>query len=88
MKSNHQPDPVWMREQGQKLLTLFNQTLNQLQALPPDPQLANYAAFLHGQIYGLAIALHFLFPGPGNLGEKAALMVRPVLTEHRCECES
>ncbi|MGB9803420.1 hypothetical protein [Desulfofundulus sp.] len=88
MNSNRQPDPTLMLTQGQKLLKLFNQTLNQLRVLPPDPQLANYAAFLHGQIYGLAIALHFLFPGPGNLGEKAAFMLRPVLTEHQCECES
>lgn len=44
-----------------------------------------YAAYIHGQIYGMASALKVLFPGPGNWGEKAALKVRPVLTEHRCD---
>ncbi|MCS5695851.1 hypothetical protein [Desulfofundulus thermocisternus] len=87
MNFNPTPNTTRMRKQGEKLLTIFSQTLSQLQSLPNDPELANYAAFLHGQIYGLAIALHFLFPGPGNLGEKAALMLRPVLTEHRCECK-
>lgn len=46
-----------------------------------------YSAYLHGQIYGLATALRIMFPGPGNLGEQAALAVRPVITEHRCDCD-
>lgn len=46
----------------------------------------NYCAFLHGQITGVAIALRTLYPGPGNLGEKAALILRPVITEHKCDC--
>ncbi|TYO97761.1 hypothetical protein [Desulfallas thermosapovorans] len=47
----------------------------------------NYAAYLHGQIYGIALTLRLLYPGPGNWGEKAALLIRPVLTEHRCDCQ-
>jgi len=47
----------------------------------------NYQAYLHGQLYGAALMLHLLFPGPGNLGERAALMARPVITEHDCRCE-
>lgn len=54
-----------------------------MQNRPPE----NYTAFLHGQIHGLALALRLLFPGPDNWGEKAALLVRPVITEHQCDCE-
>lgn len=46
----------------------------------------NYPAYLHGQIYGIAMTLRQLYPGSKNWGEKAGLLVRPVLTEHRCEC--
>jgi len=47
----------------------------------------NYQAYLHGQLYGAALVLRLLHPGPGKLGETAALMVRPVITEHECQCE-
>lgn len=47
----------------------------------------NYQAYLHGQIYGAALVLRLLFPGPGNPGERAALLARPVITEHKCRCE-
>ena len=47
----------------------------------------NYQAYLHGQLYGAALVLRLLYPGPGKLGETAALMVRPVITEHECQCE-
>lgn len=49
--------------------------------------MSGYRSYLHGQIYGLATALRILYPGPGNLGERAALAVRPVITEHQCLCE-
>lgn len=47
----------------------------------------NYTAYLHGEIYGITMTLRLLYPGPGNWGEKAAFLVRPSITEHRCECE-
>jgi len=47
----------------------------------------NYQAYLHGQLYGAALVLRLLYPGPGKLGEKAALLVRPVITEHECQCD-
>lgn len=46
----------------------------------------HYASFLHGQIHGIALTLRILYPGPGNWGEKAAFLVRPVITEHSCGC--
>lgn len=47
----------------------------------------NYASYLHGQIYGITLTLRLLYPGPGNWGERAALLIRPVLTEHQCDCQ-
>jgi len=79
-------EPV--KEQGERLLELLNQSLELLRGISSRPDAATCAAFLHGQIYGLATALRFLFPGPGNLGERAALAVRPVLTQHHCDCPS
>lgn len=46
----------------------------------------SYQAYLHGQVYGAALVLRLLYPGPGNLGERAALLARPVITEHQCRC--
>ncbi|MQL53810.1 hypothetical protein GFC01_16415 [Desulfofundulus thermobenzoicus] len=86
MSYNDQHDQARFHRQGEQLLSILQQALDQLQSLPPDPRLVAYAAFLHGQVYGLATALHLLFPGKGNLGEKAALSLRPVLTEHHCDC--
>lgn len=75
------------RELGAQLLQLLLQSLEQWQKVSFRPDAATCAAFLHGQIYGLAIALRLFFPGPGNLGEQAALALRPVLTQHRCDCD-
>ncbi|AGL01452.1 methylmalonyl Co-A mutase-associated GTPase MeaB [Desulfoscipio gibsoniae] len=47
----------------------------------------NYQVYLHGEIYGISLALRQLYPGPGNWGEKAGLLIRPVLTEHQCDCQ-
>jgi len=47
----------------------------------------NYQAYLHGQLYGAALVMRLLFPGPGGLGEKAAFMARPLITEHDCRCD-
>ena len=47
----------------------------------------SYQAYLHGQLYGAAVVMRLLFPGPGKLGEKAALMARPLITEHDCQCD-
>jgi LAO/AO transport system kinase len=61
--------------------------VKELEKVRTGNNLENYTAFLHGQIHGLAMSLRLLYPGPGNWGEKAALLVRPVITEHRCNCD-
>jgi len=66
------------------LQQLVEQMQNALEFHPPD---GSYAAYLHGQIYGIAMTLRLLYPGPDNWGERAALLIRPVLTEHRCDCQ-
>ncbi len=68
------------------ILTHLQQLIDQLQKTKFDPPDNNYASYLHGQIYGIALALRLLYPGPGNWGERAALLIRPVLTEHQCDC--
>lgn len=72
---------------AQVVLTCLQQLIEEFQkaSICTDPNNC-YAAYLHGQIYGLALALRLLYPGPGNWGERAALLVRPVLTEHQCDC--
>ncbi|OAT81335.1 hypothetical protein [Desulfotomaculum copahuensis] len=74
------------KEQGARLLELLLQSLEQWQKVSSRPDAVACAAFLHGQIYGLATALRLFFPGPGNLGEQAALALRPLLTQHHCDC--
>lgn len=76
-----------LEERGQQLLDQLAAALGALQRAGEKNGSEIYSAYLHGQIYGLATALRVMFPGPGNLGEKAALEVRPVITEHRCDCE-
>lgn len=73
------------QEKGEMLLEQVYAALDML----GDEKLvdASCRAYLHGQVYGLATALRLFFPGPGNLGEKAALALRPVLTEHKCQCD-
>lgn len=73
------------REKGEMLL---QQVYAALDLLSNEKLVdAGCRAYLHGQVYGLATALRIFFPGPGNLGEKAALALRPVLTEHKCQCD-
>jgi LAO/AO transport system kinase len=83
MKSNHSlpPDP-----RGQELFNSLGDSLAAWEKAVKTPGCEHYAAFLHGQIEGLAQSLRVFYPGPGNWGEKAALAVRPLLTEHRCDC--
>lgn len=74
--------------EAQTIFTYLQQLVVQLQkTIELDSTDSNYAAYLHGQIYGIALTLRLLYPGPGNWGEKAALLIRPVLTEHRCDCQ-
>ncbi len=63
------------------------QLVEELKSRKAHRQCDNYSAYLHGQVYGAALVLRLLYPGPGNWGEKAALLVRPVITEHQCDCE-
>ncbi|MBF7083316.1 hypothetical protein IT084_10050 [Desulfallas sp. Bu1-1] len=72
---------------AEEVLNHLSQAVNKLKKARAGDLPEVYAAFLHGQAYGLALALRLLYPGPGNWGEKAALLVRPVITEHKCECE-
>lgn len=74
-------------ERGEELLELLAAALDDLAAAGGKGGTAGYRAYLHGQIYGLATALKIIYPGPGNLGERAALAVRPVITEHSCRCD-
>ncbi len=71
---------------GEELLTLLTDALKKLEESGRLDS-SDYRSYLHGQVYGLATALRILFPGAGNLGEKAALLLRPVITEHVCACE-
>ncbi len=73
-------------ERGEVLLDLLTAALNELVAAGSKGGTAEYRSYLHGQIFGLATALKVIYPGPGNLGERAAMAVRPVITEHSCLC--
>ncbi|MCG8400370.1 MAG: hypothetical protein MJA84_02115 [Firmicutes bacterium] len=72
---------------SEEVLQYLKQLLQQLENCRDTENSGNYRSYLHGQVYGAAVVLRLLFPGPGNLGEKAALMLRPVLTEHQCQCD-
>ncbi len=77
-------DPVM---NAKAILILLQQLIDQLQkTVEIDIPDNNYASYLHGQIYGIALVLRLLYPGPNNWGEKAALLIRPVLTEHQYDC--
>lgn len=71
---------------GEELLNILTDALEKLENAGRLDS-SDYKSYLHGQIYGLATALRLLYPGPGNFGEKAALLLRPVITEHVCICE-
>ena len=73
-------------EKGGELLNLLMAALRDLEVAGGKRGMSEYRAYLHGHIYGLATALRLMFPGPGNLGEKAALALRPLVTEHLCRC--
>ncbi len=76
-----------MTRRGELILGQLLEGLESLQKAGRMTGAQAYTSYMHGQIYGLATALRVLFPGPGNLGERAALALRPVITEHRCECD-
>ncbi|KAF1084676.1 hypothetical protein SPSYN_02455 [Sporotomaculum syntrophicum] len=87
MKINQLPTIDENKMNAQAVLTHLQQLIREFQKSSIFAVQDNsYAAYLHGQIYGLALALRLLYPGPGNWGERAALLVRPVLTEHQCDC--
>ncbi len=69
---------------GKELLDILVVVLKELEAAGDG--MPEYRAYLHGQVYGMATALRMIYPGSGNLGERAALTLRPALTEHRCHC--
>lgn len=71
---------------GGEIMAILESVLQELNGQEEKSGLSEYRAYLHGQAYGLATALKILFPGPGNYGEKAAMAVRPVITEHSCSC--
>ncbi|MCL6610068.1 MAG: hypothetical protein K6T66_00860 [Peptococcaceae bacterium] len=73
-------------ERGEELLKILKAALADLENAGGKKDLSDYRAYLHGQVYGLATALKMIYPGPGNLGEKAALALRQVITEHSCRC--
>lgn len=72
---------------GREVTEQVLESLQLLKKCREDKNKALYASYLHGQIYGLATALRIIFPGSLNWGEKAALAVREVITEHKCECQ-
>jgi len=76
-----------LAEKAAYLTDYLDTALDKLKNIPINNNTGDYAAFIHGQVYGIAMALRILFPGPGNWGEKAALKIRPVLTEHKCNCD-
>lgn len=86
---SEQQDKITLEDPKERGYQIFNELkgmLELLQRVPSGCECDNYRAYLHGQIYALTKSLRIMFPGPDNLGEKASLAVRPVLTEHRCEC--
>lgn len=72
---------------GEKLLILLRDLVQAWETATARGGGCCYRAYLHGQIHALCLALHTLFPGEGNWGEQAALLVRGRLVEHRCEGE-
>ncbi|MHB8157209.1 MAG: methylmalonyl Co-A mutase-associated GTPase MeaB [Desulfocucumaceae bacterium] len=76
-----------LRQKGGQLLEILETALVNLKNFSNREDMSEYRTYLHGQIYGLATALKLLYPGPGNLGERAAMSVRPVITEHSCSCQ-
>lgn len=72
---------------GEELFNSLKDSLTAWERAVKLPGCEHYASFLHGQIEGLAQSLRVLYPGPNNWGEKAAFAVRPLLTEHRCDCD-
>lgn len=76
-----------LAQRGEELYSNLLASMAALERATGVPGGELYAAFLHGQIEGLAQALRSIFPGEGNWGEKAAFAVRPVLTEHYCDCK-
>ena len=81
------PGDILTANSDEQIIELLTGMVNELARARSNNQPENYCAFLHGQISGIAIALRTLFPGPGKLGEKAALILRPVITEHQCDCQ-
>ena len=75
-----------LAERAAYLLDYVDLALEKIKSLPENDA-PEYKSFMHGQVYGIGMALRILFPGEDNWGEKAALKIRPVLTEHKCECE-
>ncbi|MCL6477800.1 MAG: hypothetical protein K6T65_05235 [Peptococcaceae bacterium] len=73
-------------DRGEIVLDLLTAALQDLENHRGRQGMSDYMAYLHGQIYAMAAALRIIYPGPGNLGERAALAVRPALTEHACDC--
>jgi len=76
-----------MDPKGEELFNILKDSLAAWERAVKAPGCEHYAAFLHGQIEGLAQSLRVLYPGPDNWGERAAFAVRPLLTEHRCDCD-
>ncbi|MFZ5644368.1 MAG: methylmalonyl Co-A mutase-associated GTPase MeaB [Bacillota bacterium] len=77
-----------LKDKGQEILGILENALNMIkEAEGYEKNMTEYSAYLHGQIYGLAVALRIIFPGPGNFGERAAMAIRPVMTEHSCKCD-
>jgi LAO/AO transport system kinase len=72
--------------EGGELMAILESALRELGGVEGGSHMSEYRSYLHGQVYGLATALKLLFPGPGNFGEKAAMALRPVITEHSCRC--
>lgn len=84
MNSNNTLPP---EPKGEELYNSLKDSLAAWERAVKEPGCEHYAAFLHGQIEGLAQSLRVIYPGPDNWGEKAAFAVRPLLTEHRCDCD-
>lgn len=83
--TKHEMEEDSLDKRGQLLLNLMDDVLRAIEN-SPDAGAGEYKAYLHGQAYGLALALKTIFPGPENLGERAAKMSRSVITEFKCEC--
>ena len=74
-------------ETPEKIYSCLTDLVRQLQkAESTILQDNSFAAYLHGQIYGITMCLQLLYPGADNWGEKAALLIRPLLSEQVCDC--